>query len=178
MDLSKLKDAGVWRTGDATPRPWPEPLPLPTGMPEVAVFDFALLPDLLQPWASDICELIQCPPDFVAVAIMTALGSVIGRKVGIRPQAHTDWTEIPNMWAMVIGRPGVLKSPAVEAALGPLRRLAALAAAEYEAELAGHEVAAKVAKIQAAVMTKAGRQHAGQESESGRERPVARGRSG
>ena len=59
------------------------------------------------------------------------------------------------MWAVVVGRPGVLKSPAVEASLGPLRRLAALAAADYEKELPGHEVAAKVAKIQATLMTKA-----------------------
>jgi putative DNA primase/helicase len=49
----------------------------------------------------------------------------------------------------------VLKSPAVEASLTPMRRLAALAAAEYEQTKAGQEVAAKVAKMQADLMAKA-----------------------
>src|SRR5262245_55691417 len=94
----------------ATLQEWPEPVPLPTGLPSVSAFDFALLPDTLRPWAHDICERVQCPPDFVGVTLMAVLGSVIGRKVSIRPQAHTDWTEFPNQWALVIGRPGVLKS--------------------------------------------------------------------
>jgi hypothetical protein len=96
---------------------WPEPQPLPEGLPPVTAFDTAMLPDTLKPWATDICERVQCPPDFVAVAIMAGLGSIIGRKLGIRPQARTDWTVAPNQWALVVGRPGVLKSPAMEAAL-------------------------------------------------------------
>src|SRR5712691_3067157 len=101
---------------------WPEPLALPEGLPAVRPFDFALLPETLRPWGEDICERVQCPPDFVGAAIMAALSGVLGRAVAIRPQARTDWTVIPNQWAMVIGRPGVLKSPAMEAALAPVRR--------------------------------------------------------
>jgi len=50
------------------------------------------------------------------------------------------------MGAMPIGRPGVLKSPAMDAALQPLRRLEAIAAEQYAAELAefqGVKLAAK-----------------------------------
>jgi hypothetical protein len=78
-------------------------------LPAVPCFEFALLPEILRPWALDICERVQCPSDFVGVTIMAALGSVIGRKVGIRPQAHTDWTEYPNGWALLIGRPGICR---------------------------------------------------------------------
>lgn len=74
----------------ATPD-WSAPVPLPDGLPPVAAFDFAMLPDTLEPWAADICERVQCAPDFVAVAIMAGLGSIIGRRLGIRPQARTDW---------------------------------------------------------------------------------------
>ncbi|MGH8584786.1 MAG: DUF3987 domain-containing protein [Gammaproteobacteria bacterium] len=128
---------------------WPEPQPLPEGLPPVTDFEPAMLPVTLTPWATDICERVQCPPAFVAVAIMAGLGSIIGRKLGIRPQARTDWTVTPNQWALVVGRPGVLKSPAMEAALAPIKRLAALAAETYQGETAKYRTDVKLAKLKA-----------------------------
>ncbi len=86
---------------------WPKPQTLPEGLPPVAAFDFALLPGTLRPWVQDICERVQCAPDYVGVAGMTALGSVIGRKVGIRPPTKNDWTVTPNQWGHIIARPGI-----------------------------------------------------------------------
>ena len=80
----------------------------------------------------DVSNRLQSPPDYVAVAVMTALGSVIGRRVGIKPRAKTDWTEIPNLWGMFIGRPGALKSPAMPEALKHIHHLEAEAAKENE----------------------------------------------
>lgn len=136
---------------------WPDPLPLPDGLSPVALFDYALLPDNLQPWARDICERVQCAPDFVGVTIMAALGSTLGRKLGIRPQSRTDWTVMPNQWGLVVGRPGVLKSPAMEAALSPLKRLAATATATHQADLDEHRRAVKLAKLKAEEGEKAAR---------------------
>jgi hypothetical protein len=67
-------------------------------------------------------------------------------QIGIRPQAHTDWTEYGNQWALLIGRPGVLKSPAMEAALGPIRRLAAQAIEAHKVKMRQHAAKLKVAK--------------------------------
>jgi hypothetical protein len=92
---------------------WPEPIPLPDDLPSVREFDFDLLPARLRSWTEDICERMQCPPDYVGSATMTALSAALGRRVGLRPQAQTDWTVIANLWGLVIGRPGLLKSPAV-----------------------------------------------------------------
>lgn len=131
------------------PDGWPEPQPLPDGLLPVMAFDYALLPDTLTPWARDICERVQCAPDYVAVAIMAGLGSIIGRKLGVRPQAFTDWTVTPNQWAIVVGRPGVLKSPALEAALSPIKRLAAVATEVHKAEIEQHRIAVRVAKLAA-----------------------------
>lgn len=128
---------------------WQEPEPLPEGLLEVSKFDSLLLPATLRPWADDIAERIQCPPDFVGVTIMSALGSVIGRKVGIRPQEKTDWTVTPNQWAMVIGRPGIMKSPAMDAALSPLKMLGVEAATDHKGRLDEYLRAAKVAQMQA-----------------------------
>ena len=90
------------------------------------------MPDALAPWIDDIANRLQCPPDYVAVAALTALGSVIGRRIGIKPQAKTDWVEVPNVWGMFIGRPGMLKSPAMGEALKPIHNLEAEAAKENE----------------------------------------------
>ncbi|OQX07273.1 MAG: hypothetical protein BWK76_25095 [Desulfobulbaceae bacterium A2] len=126
-------------------------------MPPVAPFDFALLPETLRPWAEDIAERVQCPPDYLAVAIMAGLGAVIGRKVGIRPQAKTDWTVTVNQWALVVGRPGVLKSPALEAALAPLKRLAATALETFEEDDRGYQQAQTLHRLKSEVNEKAAR---------------------
>jgi putative DNA primase/helicase len=65
-------------------RAWPEPKPLPNGLaPESFSSDF--LPDALAPWVEDIANRLQCPPDYVAVAALTSLGTVIGRRIAVKP---------------------------------------------------------------------------------------------
>ena len=128
---------------------WPYPMPLPDELLPVKPFDYALLPNALRSWVQDICERIQCPPDFVAVAVMSCLATVIGRKIGIRPQDKTDWTVIPNMWAMIVGRPGVMKSPAIEASLAPLKQLTAQANEFYEIAFREYQEQQRLAQIMA-----------------------------
>ena len=111
---------------------WPEPLSLPEGLSPVATLEFELLPAKIAPWMFDIADRMQCPADYVAVAALTALGSVLGRKIGIAPQQHTDWFEVPNLWGCCVGRPGVMKTPAIGEALKPLHRLEVKAREAYE----------------------------------------------
>ena len=111
--------------------PWSDPLPLPNALPPVQPFDYDLLPDALSPWIKDIAERVQCPPDFPAVGAMIALAAVVGRKIGIRPKRQDDWTEVPNLWGAVVGRPGVMKSPALRESMRPLARLDANALKEF-----------------------------------------------
>lgn len=125
--------------------PWPDhPEPLPNALLPVEPFDLELMPETLRPWTRDVVERMQCPPDFVGATIMEALGIVVGRRVGIRPKRKDDWTEYGNLWACLIGRPGVLKSPAMAAALAPLYRLEAVAARRYDAEKAEYDGAAQI----------------------------------
>lgn len=136
---------------------WPEPQKIPDSLHPVAPFDFDMLPHTVAPWVRDICERVQCPPDFVAVAVLAGLGSLIGRKVGIRPQSRTDWTVTANQWALLIGRPGVLKSPAIEAALAPIKRLAARALTEHQAQAANYRAEEKAEKMRAEITEKSAR---------------------
>jgi hypothetical protein len=118
---------------------WREPQPLPNGLALVDSFDLHFLPAVLQPWVGDISDRLQCPPDYVGVSAIVALGAVVGRRVGIKPQTKTDWLEVPNIWGGFIGRPGMLKSPAMQEALKPLHRLEAEAAKENEIAKAAYE---------------------------------------
>jgi putative DNA primase/helicase len=96
---------------------------LPVGLPPVNPFVYDLLPGALRPWIADIAERMQCPPDYPAVAAMVGLAAVVGRQLGIRPKARDDWTVVPNLWGAVIGRPALLKTPAIQE---PLKMVAAL----------------------------------------------------
>jgi hypothetical protein len=124
-------NAGARPNGDAGP--WPDPQLLPCGLLPVDEFDPDFLPDAIAPWIMDIADRMQCPPDFVAIPAIVALGSVIGRKISVRPQRKTDWYEVPNLWGCIVGRPGALKSPAMKEALNPLTRLEIKAGDENEA---------------------------------------------
>lgn len=111
---------------------WPDPEPLPQGLPPVPKLDPALLPRSLRGWVSDVADRIQCPIEFPAIAAMVALSAVVGRQVGVRPRQRDDWAVVPNLWGAIVGRPGLLKSPALSEMLKPLRRLEASARGAFE----------------------------------------------
>jgi Protein of unknown function (DUF3987)/Primase C terminal 2 (PriCT-2)/Bifunctional DNA primase/polymerase, N-terminal len=137
------------------PDEWSNPKPLPSGLLPVKAFDFALLPGSIGPWAEDICERLQCPPDFVAIPAMVGLGAVLGRRVGIRPQRQTDWIEVANLWGAIIGRPAWMKSPAMDEAMKPLRRLEADAREANEAARKDYTHELEVFKIKQSAARKA-----------------------
>ena len=126
---------------------WPEPLALPEGLSPVAAFDVALLPAALGPWIGDISERMQCPPDFAAIPAMTALGAVLGRKVGIGPEQKTDWYEVANLWGLIVGSPGAMKSPSISEALKPLHRLEVSASEAFEQAAVAHAQATELLEL-------------------------------
>jgi putative DNA primase/helicase len=123
------------------------PRPLPSSLLPVASFDMALMPEKLRPWAADLAERMQCPADYIGVSLMVSAAAVIGRKVAVRPLAHDDWTVVCNQWGLIIGRPGVLKSPAMEASMQALKRLGMQAAENFANESTKYEVRAQLHKI-------------------------------
>ena len=123
---------------------WGDPLPVPTMLLPVESFDTELLPAALRAWVADIADRMQCPPDFPAVGAMVALSSVIGRKASIAPKRHDDWRVIPNLWGVVVGRPGVMKSPALSEVLKPLDRLEMLANDLHQEAMRDFEISAKL----------------------------------
>jgi putative DNA primase/helicase len=127
---------------------WPDPKPIPSHLAPVQPFDYALLPDVFVSFVSDIAERMQCPPDFPAVAIMVAFAGVIGKRISIRPKRHDDWTVVPNLWGGVIGRPGVMKTPAIRQPINFLQRLEIDAKKEYLEDFEAYEIKQLVAEEQ------------------------------
>lgn len=123
---------------------WPEPTPLPDALPPVQPFDAELLPVALRGWVIDIAHRMQCPPDFPAVGAVVALSSLIGARAVVQPKARDSWQVVPNLWGLIVGRPGVMKSPALGESLKPLHRLEAQ---ERELWQAAHDAWALDSKL-------------------------------
>ena len=126
----------------------PEPLP---DLPGVLPFDYSYLPNALRGFVQDISERMQCPPDFAAVGAFVMMATIIGRKVGIRPMKHNDWTVIPNLWGAVVGNSGVMKSPTLGATLSPLKKLQAREYDVFNLAMAAYAGQAEITKLQKSV---------------------------
>ena len=126
---------------------WLEPRKIKADLPPAPAFDaLALLPKTLADFVLDEADRMPCPPDYVASALIVALGSVIGTKCALKPKRRDDWIVTPNLYGGVVGDPSAKKTPAVNTAMRFLDRLAAkeaelLAEREkiHQAEIAAFE---------------------------------------
>jgi hypothetical protein len=114
---------------------WPEPKPIDAPLPPVMGFDTAWLPAPFVPFVNDQAELMQCPPEFIAVPLMVGAAAALGNKIAIAPKSYdTGWLVAPVLWGGVVGRPGAMKSPAQGVAMRPLSFLESEMVKVYEAK--------------------------------------------
>ena len=62
-----------------------KPQALPAGLTPAQPWDDELLPKELRYFVRDVADRTQCPPDFVAVALIVGISAVVGRKFSIHP---------------------------------------------------------------------------------------------
>ena len=122
---------------------WSEPIPLSSGLAPVEKYNSDMLPEVLRDYVDDIAERMQCPADFPAVSILVSLATLIGRRCGIYPKRKDDWLVIPNLWGVVVGRPSLMKSSAIQQAMRALDALIAKSGKKHAVEMAMFEVAAE-----------------------------------
>lgn len=125
-----------------------QPQPLPHGLPSAMPFDDDLLPQALRGFVRDVADRTQCPPDFVAVALVVAISAVVGRKFIIHPKQHDDWEVVPNQWGVIIGRPSAMKSPALKQALCPLTALEAKERQKHGEAMSEHRASGEVLELE------------------------------
>jgi hypothetical protein len=118
------------------------PQQLPPALLPVPALDPSHLPDALQDAVIDLADRLQCPMDYIAVAMLSAAGAVVGNKVGIFPYANDEsWEVYPALWGGIVGDPGSKKSPALQHAHKPLHHLESIASQKYAQEMQLHEQA-------------------------------------
>lgn len=147
LDVEECGVLSVLDTVQEAADSWPDPVPLPDALPLVAPFDLELLPEALRGWVADTAHRMQCPPDFPAVGAVVAMSSLIGARAVVVPKARDDWRVVPNLWGLIVGRPGVMKSPALGEVLKPLHRLEAAEREKWKTVHDAWELDCRVAEL-------------------------------
>lgn len=115
------------------PCDWSDPHPITRPLPAVAAFDTDWLPDAFKRYVVDLAELMQVPPEMIAAPLLVAAAAALGNILAIAPKRCDDnWLVVPVLWGAIVGRPGVMKSPAINAATKPLGRLEMAMAAAFD----------------------------------------------
>lgn len=130
-----------------TTEEWPQPKPIPNGLLPVPKLPENLIPEPFAGWILDIGERLQVPYEFLITPAIVGVAAVIGNSVRIKPKRFDDWVVTVNLWGGIVGRPGVMKSPAIQATLAPLRRLIKDAEGEHAKALKEWQFEKEAAEI-------------------------------
>ena len=139
---------------------WPESVPIKTELLPVEPLPLSIIPAPFRPWIKDVAERMQCPPDFVAAAMLVMTSSIIGAGCGIRPKKKDDWLVTPNLWGAVVGRPSMMKTPAIGEVMKQMDTLSAAAEQDYDAVIKEYLAEVEAFKAQREVIQGAMRQAA------------------
>lgn len=138
--------------GRATDAEWAEPdmsmvsagrFPAPT-MPTAMFRD-------LWPLISDLAEGAGAPVDYVALGVIATAASLVGAKRRVQPfTSSPNWQEPCVLWVAPVGDPSSNKSPAIDAATGPLRGIEKDKAEAHKQQLIYWQTQAERAKAERA----------------------------
>jgi hypothetical protein len=109
---SRINDADPRRTDQSV---WSESTG--SSLPDVPPFPLEALPRTLRRLVEEASVAIGCPPEFIAVPMLTTLGAAIGNSRVL--VVKRGWTESALLYTVIVGDPGDKKSPALEIATAP-----------------------------------------------------------
>jgi hypothetical protein len=124
---------------------WHDPIPFSTGLSPVPKLDPILIPPSMHDWIVDISERMHVPMDFPTITAILVAGSLIGRKACIYPKQNDDWNIVPNLWGMLISKPGEKKSPSVGKAMKFIYKFQDMAYKDNQADMVKYDVKKKAA---------------------------------
>lgn len=118
---------------DEAENSWLTPQKLPDELLPVVDLDPSYLPKAIHDACLDIAQRLNCPIDYVALPALVGAGTALGNTVGILPKEHDDtWIVHCGFWGGIVGSPGSMKTPALQASLKPLQHLEDQAAQQYK----------------------------------------------
>jgi hypothetical protein len=86
---------------------------------QVGSFPLEVLPSGMQTLVLDVVRQENYPLDFTVVAMLSAAASAIGNAYQIRIKGQ--WTTSPILYVMLVGKPGVGKTPPLDFAYQPIQ---------------------------------------------------------
>ncbi|MEG3178184.1 DUF3987 domain-containing protein [Sphingomonas sp. RB3P16] len=100
----------------------------------------------LWPLISDLAKGAGSPVDYVAVGVLSVAASLIGAKRSVKPFTTSSWEEPCILWVAPVGDPSSNKSPAIDAATGPLRAMESELTEQHKNRLIGFQTVAERAR--------------------------------
>lgn len=127
---------------------WPELTPLNKALLPVKRFQpDTMLPESIRGYVVDCAERIDnAPVDFAGVGMVIAAATIIGTRVTVKPKEHDDWTEVPNLWGGIVGRPSLKKTPILKAMMKFLHELEKASRDQYLQDMRAYEKAAIISE--------------------------------
>ncbi|KUO95206.1 YfjI family protein [Ferroacidibacillus organovorans] len=133
----RLSEEQEWQRNQGSRRADIPPVPL-RQMP-VEPFPINVFPERLRCFITEAAKSLNCPPDFVALSMLSVAGSCIGTSAAIRAKA--DWIEFARIWSIILGDPGSGKTPPLELVMHPIHEWQNKRADEYKRALEDYKKA-------------------------------------
>jgi len=112
------------------------PKKLPGQLKPVIKLNPQHLPYSIRDAVVDIAERLSCPIDYVAISVIVGAGAVLGNSTGILPKEFdSTWIVHSGFWGGIVGLPGSMKTPSLNASLKPIYYLEEQAALQYSQDL-------------------------------------------
>ena len=115
---------------------------------EFVPFPVEVLPWPVSTYIIEGAEAMGCDPSYIALPILSAAAAAIGNSRRIK--LKESWKEPAIIWTGIVGDSGSMKSPAIDLAMRPLRRMQSEAfrvyakeLEDYQEEFAEYELAVK-----------------------------------
>ncbi len=110
-----------YASSNSTHEDWQKPQTLGNTLPPVPALNLKILPNAVREFVEDTSDLMQSPPEFLAVPLMISAAAALGNQWAIVPKRKDhSWTVSPVLWGAIIGRPGTKKSPCLSRAIKPI----------------------------------------------------------
>src|SRR5688500_3095726 len=106
-------------------------------LPSAPEFSVDAMPAGCRMLVREASDAIGCPPEFVALPMLTVLATAIGNSRVV--ELKSGWVEKAVVFATVIGDPAAKKSPAAKVAMKPAKRLQVELRNVYEAKREDYE---------------------------------------
>jgi hypothetical protein len=120
------------------PDAWPSPVDLWANFspPELPT---GQLPEVIEKFARIEGAAMGADPAGLAMAAITVCAAAISDEIQLKPKRHSDWKESARLWTAVVGNPSTMKTPIINLAARPLKRIDKRLFQEYVAELAAYD---------------------------------------